>query len=142
MLLDRLGITVPESVAYGSSFDLPAFLLVAVLAGELLMPWLVRALASGFAPGSEFLIECDMVIAAKSASFIEAFCKLGLIPDTGGTYFLPRVVGMAKACEMIFTGQIIDAAEALRLGIVSAVHAPEDLMPASHALAAKIAGKK
>ncbi len=89
--------------------------------------------------GMNLALACDMRLASTAAKFAQAFVRRGLHPDWGGTYFLPRVVGMAKACEMIFTGQIIDAAEALRLGIVSAVHEPERLLPATYALAAKIA---
>ena len=74
-------------------------------------------------------------LASTAAKFAQAFVRRGLHPDWGGTYFLPRVVGVAKAAELIWTGEIIEATEALRLGIVSAVHAPEDLMPAAHALA-------
>jgi 2-(1,2-epoxy-1,2-dihydrophenyl)acetyl-CoA isomerase len=82
---------------------------------------------------------CDIRLASTAAKFSQAFVKRGLHPDWGGTYFLPRVVGLAKAAELIFTGEVIDAAEALRLGIVSRVLPPEELLPAARALAATIA---
>ena len=89
--------------------------------------------------GMNLALCCDMRLASTAAKFSQAFVKRGLHPDWGGTYFLPRIVGTAKACEMIFTGEVIDAQEALRLGIVSAVYPPEELMPAALALARKIA---
>lgn len=89
--------------------------------------------------GMNIALGCDLRLASTAAKFSQAFVRRGLHPDWGGTYFLPRIVGMAKAAEMIFTGQIIDAQEALRLGIVSALHAPEQLLPAVYDLAAKIA---
>ena len=76
--------------------------------------------------GMNLALACDMRIASTAAKFSQAFVKRGLTPDWGGTWFLPRIVGTAKACELIFTGDSIDAAEALRLGIVNAVVAPED----------------
>jgi 2-(1,2-epoxy-1,2-dihydrophenyl)acetyl-CoA isomerase len=89
--------------------------------------------------GMNLALACDIRVASSAAKFSQAFVRRGLHPDWGGTYFLPRVVGMAKACEMIFTGQLIDADEALRLGIVSAVHPPERLLPATYELATTIA---
>jgi 2-(1,2-epoxy-1,2-dihydrophenyl)acetyl-CoA isomerase len=89
--------------------------------------------------GMNIALGCDIRLASTAAKFSQAFVRRGLHPDWGGTYFLPRIVGMAKAAEMIFTGQIVDASEALRLGIVSAVHAPEHLLPAVYEIAARIA---
>ena len=101
----------------------------------------VIAAVNGAAAGAgmNLALACDMRIASTAAKFSQAFVKRGLHPDWGGTWFLPRIVGTAKAFELIFTGETIDAAEALRLGIVNAVVAPEELMAEACKLARTIA---
>ena len=89
--------------------------------------------------GMNLALACDIRIASTAAKFSQAFVKRGLAPDWAGSYFLPRVVGTAKACELIFTGDSLDANEALRLGIVNSVVAPEELLKTAHALASRIA---
>lgn len=101
----------------------------------------VIAAVNGAAAGAgmNLALACDMRIASTAAKFSQAFVKRGLAPDWGGTWFLPRIVGTAKACELIFTGDTLDAAAALELGIVNAVVAPEELMSTAYHLARRIA---
>jgi len=76
----------------------------------------VNGVAAG--AGANLAFACDIVIAARSASFIESFCKLGLIPDTGGTYFLPRLIGTARAMAMAMLGEKISAERAAAWGLI------------------------
>jgi enoyl-CoA hydratase/carnithine racemase len=84
---------------------------------------------------------CDLRIASEQAKFGETFVNLGIVPGDGGAYFLPRAIGSQKAAEMIFTGRLIDAQEALAAGIVLKVVPPDRLMPVALELAAEIASK-
>jgi 2-(1,2-epoxy-1,2-dihydrophenyl)acetyl-CoA isomerase len=88
--------------------------------------------------GCNLALACDLRVAANTATFSQSFAKVGLHPDWGGTYFLPRLVTPNKACEMFFLGESIDAAEAARLGIVNQVVAPEELESATMDLAQRL----
>jgi 2-(1,2-epoxy-1,2-dihydrophenyl)acetyl-CoA isomerase len=87
------------------------------------MPKPVLAAVNGIAAGLGFnlALAADVRIAARSAEFTQAFLRLGLIPDGGGTFFLPRVVGWARATELILTARTVSSEEALRLGLVTEV---------------------
>jgi len=96
----------------------------------------VNGPASG--AGCNLALACDLRVASTSATFSQSFAKVGLHPDWGGTYFLPRLVTPNKACEMFFLGESIDAEEAGRLGIVNQVVAPEELESATLELAQRL----
>ena len=89
--------------------------------------------------GCDLATMCDIRIASERAKFAESFVKLGIIPGDGGAWLLQRVVGYAKAAELTFTGDTIDAATALQIGLVSKVVAPDQLLPEARALATRIA---
>lgn len=91
------------------------------------------------AGGLDLALACDMRLASTRAKLGETYIKLGLNPGNGGTYFLPRLVGSGLAAELAFTGDVIDAARALEIGLVNRVVAPEALLEEAMALAARIA---
>lgn len=88
--------------------------------------------------GLDLACMCDIRIAATHAKFAESFIKLGIIPGDGGAWLLPRIVGMARAAELAFTGDTIDAETALAYDLVSQVVEPDELMPAAIDMASRI----
>src|SRR5580704_16911291 len=93
----------------------------------------VNGVAAG--AGANVALACDIVIAARSASFIQAFCKIGLVPDAGGTYHLPRLVGMARAGALMLLGDKLAAEEAAQWGLIWRVVDDAALLPEATALA-------
>jgi len=96
----------------------------------------VNGIASG--AGCNLALACDLRIASTNATFSQSFLKVGLHPDWGGTYFLPRLLTPNKVCELFFLGEAIDASEAARLSLVNQVVAPEDLEAATQHLAERL----
>ena len=99
------------------------------------------AMVDGYAVGAgcNLALACDLVVASDRARFGEVFARIGLIPDGGGIYLLPRRVGLAKAKELVFTAEIIEAAEAERIGLVNRVVPAAELAARTLALARRIA---
>jgi enoyl-CoA hydratase/carnithine racemase len=89
--------------------------------------------------GLDMALMCDLRIAARSARLSEGYIKVGLTPGDGGAYYLPRLVGTAKALELLLTGDLVDADEAHRIGLVNRVVDDAELGPATRALAEQIA---
>jgi 2-(1,2-epoxy-1,2-dihydrophenyl)acetyl-CoA isomerase len=83
----------------------------------------VNGVAAG--AGANLALACDLVVAKDSAAFIQAFSKIGLVPDSGGTYFLPRLVGMQRASALMLTGDKVPAAEAVQMGMIYKAFADE-----------------
>lgn len=103
------------------------------------VPTIAAVNGAAIGAGCDLACMCDIRIASERAKFAESFVKLGIIPGDGGAWLLPRVVGMSKAAELTFTGETIDAAQALACGLVSRVVPPESLMAEATALAERIA---
>jgi 2-(1,2-epoxy-1,2-dihydrophenyl)acetyl-CoA isomerase len=97
----------------------------------------VNGVAAG--AGASLALACDLVIAAEEACFIQAFIKIGLVPDTGATYFLPRIAGMAQASAMMMLGERLAAPRALELGMIYKVCTLEQLETVGTGLAAQLA---
>jgi 2-(1,2-epoxy-1,2-dihydrophenyl)acetyl-CoA isomerase len=88
--------------------------------------------------GCTLALGCDLRIASTEAKFGFPFVRVGILPEFGSTYYLPRLIGIGKACELIFTGQTIDAQEAKEIGLVNQVVPPDQLKDATYGMAAKI----
>ncbi|HEY3024947.1 MAG TPA: enoyl-CoA hydratase-related protein [Pyrinomonadaceae bacterium] len=97
----------------------------------------VHGAASG--AGCNLALACDLVIAGESAKFNQAFIRIGLTPDCGGTFILPRLTGWKIATELLMTGDVVHAARAAELGMINAVVADTDLMAAALKLAGRLA---
>jgi enoyl-CoA hydratase/carnithine racemase len=89
--------------------------------------------------GMDFALMCDMRFAARSARFSEGYIRVGLVPGDGGAYYLPRLVGPAKALELLLTGDFIDATEAERIGVINRVCEDEELRDETREFAERLA---
>lgn len=97
----------------------------------------VNGVAAG--AGANIALACDLVLAAKSASFIQSFNKLGLVPDSGGTWMLPKLVGTARAMRLCLLGEKVNAEDALQMGMIAQVHEDDQLLEHAMALGAQLA---
>jgi enoyl-CoA hydratase/carnithine racemase len=97
----------------------------------------VNGVATG--AGMDLALMCDVRYASRSARFAETYVKVGLVPGAGGAHYLPRLVGTAKALELFFTGDFVDAEEALRIGIVNKVFDDDKLLTEVNNIARRIA---
>jgi 2-(1,2-epoxy-1,2-dihydrophenyl)acetyl-CoA isomerase len=101
----------------------------------------VIAAVNGYAVGAgcNLALACDLIVASDEARFSESFSKIGLIPDAGGLYFLTRAIGAARAKELVFTGRMVSASEAERMGLINKVVNCESLLPDALSLARQLA---
>lgn len=101
-------------------------------------PVIAAVNGAAFGLGLDMALACDFIIAADGAKMSMSFIKRGLVSDGGGMYFLPRRVGLAKAKELILTGRVIEAAEALSIGMVDRVAPPDQLRAEAQAWAEEL----
>jgi len=107
------------------------------------MPKPVVAAVNGVAAGgsANFVLACDIIVASEKAKLAENFINIGLVPDGGGTFFLPEQIGYHRSAEIIFTGKILSAQEAFDLGLYNRIVPPEKVLEAARELARELAQK-
>jgi 2-(1,2-epoxy-1,2-dihydrophenyl)acetyl-CoA isomerase len=103
------------------------------------LPFIAAVNGAASGGGCNLALACDLVVAGESARFNQAFIKIGLSPDCGGTFILPRLIGWKRATELMMTGDVVSAARALEMGMINAVVPDEDLLPSAMAMAARLA---
>ena len=101
-------------------------------------PVIAAVNGAAFGLGLDMALACDFIIAAEGAKMSMSFLKRGLVSDGGGMYFLPRRVGLARAKELIFTARIVEPTEALAIGLIDRISAPESLLTDAHAWAKEL----
>jgi 2-(1,2-epoxy-1,2-dihydrophenyl)acetyl-CoA isomerase len=105
------------------------------------MEKIVIAAVNGVAAGAgrNFALACDLRVASEEAKFIQSFVRVGLAPDSGGSFVLPRLVGLSKALELLLLGDTLDANEARRIGLVARVFPAPDFAASAREIAERIA---
>jgi len=136
-LTDRAGNTAGADA--GSSLERNYNPLIKSLR-ELEMPVIAAVNGVAAGAGASLALACDLVLAARSAYFLQAFCHIGLVPDAGGTYFLPRMVGQARAMGLALLGDRLPAEDAERWGLIWKCVDDDKLAAEAGALAKKLAG--
>lgn len=103
------------------------------------LPFLAAVNGAASGGGCNLALACDLVVAAESARFNQAFIKIGLVPDCGGTFILPRLVGWRRATELMMTGDVVSAGRALEMGMINAVVPDDELISHVMAMAEQLA---
>lgn len=103
------------------------------------LPFIAAVNGAASGGGCNLALACDLVVAGASARFNQAFIRVGLSPDCGGTFILPRLVGWRRATELLMTGDVVSGQQALEMGMINAVVADAELMPQVMAMADKLA---
>ena len=134
---ESLGVLDSAAGSGGGEFDLRTA--PPVVLHNLDTPTICSLNGSAAGYGLDLAFGCDMRLASSSAKLAPGFAKRGILPESGGTWLLPRLVGYAKAAEICFTGRTLSATEGLELGLVNHVVAPEDLLSRTTQLAQEIA---
>jgi 2-(1,2-epoxy-1,2-dihydrophenyl)acetyl-CoA isomerase len=103
------------------------------------LPFIAAVNGAASGGGCNLALACDLVIAAENARFNQAFIKIGLVPDCGGTFILPRLIGWKRAAELMMTGDVITAERALAMGMINAVVPDDELLARALAMAERLA---
>jgi len=103
------------------------------------LPFLAAVNGAASGGGCNLALACDLVVAGESARFNQAFIKIGLVPDCGGSFILPRLVGWKRATELMMTGDVVSAVRALEMGMINAVVPDDELSSRALAMAEKLA---
>ena len=103
------------------------------------LPFIAAVNGAASGGGCNLALACDLVVAGESARFNQAFIKIGLVPDCGGTFILPRLVGWKRATELMMTGDVVTAGRALEMGMINAVVPDDELLARALAMAEQLA---